>query len=311
MATLHPDDTPAGPSAAKLRPREAEDWLNRHVYHPPARRLARLLQPTGVSPNMVSVAGGLSIVAAAAAYTLISWPAGVLLGFFLHAFWHVLDGADGELARLTGRSSPTGELVDGVCDYAGHALLYFALALFIFPAVGHWAWVVGWAAGLSHVAQSNHAESQRRTYLWWVYGVPWLKHAQAAGDEVFEHRNWFSLAFAWFARLYLKLAEASDPYAAEVDALIAGAAGDPRRRQLIADLARDNGRVSLLYQKFVGANPRAPILGLAMALGSPLYYFLAECVLLNLLLLASIRHHRSASRRLARQARRALSDADG
>lgn len=311
MATLHPEETPAAPGAAKLRPREAEDWLNRYVYHPPARRLARLLRPTGVTPNMVSVAGGLSIAAAAGAYTLVSWPAGVVLGFLLHAFWHVLDGADGELARLTGRSSPTGELIDGVCDYTGHAFLYLALAIFIFPVIGHWAWAVGWAAGLSHAAQSNHAESQRRTYLWWAYDVPWLKHAQAAGDEVFGQRNWFSRAFAGFARGYLKLAEASDPYAAEVDALIARASGDPRRRELVARLARENGRVSLLYQKVVGANPRAPILGVAMALGSPLYYFAAEIVLLNLVLVASVRHHRAASRRLARQAGLALSDADG
>jgi hypothetical protein len=141
--------------------------------------------------------------------------------------------------------------------------------------------------------------------------VPWLKHAEAAGDEVFRQRNGFSRAFAWFARGYLKLAEASDPYAPEVDAAIARTAGDPRRRERIARLARDNGRVSLLYQKLVGANPRAPILALAMALGSPLYYFFAEIVLLNLLLAASVRHHRAASRRLARQARLALSDADG
>lgn len=311
MATLHPDERPAAPGTAKLRPREAEDWLNRYVYHPPARRLARLLAPTGVTPNMVSVAGGASIVAAGIAYTLVSWPAGVVLGFLLHAFWHVLDGADGELARLTGRSSPTGELIDGVCDYTGHAFLYLALAIFIFPAVGHWAWVLGWAAGLSHAAQSNHAESQRRTYLWWAYGVPWLKHAQAAGDRVFRQSNWFSRAFAWFGSGYLKLAEASDPYAREVDAAIARTAGDPRKRETIAQLARDNGRVSLLYQKLVGANPRAPILAVAMALGSPLHYFLAEIVLLNLLLAASIRHHRAASRRLAAQARLALSGADG
>ena len=311
MATLHSDETPAAPGTAKLRPREAEDWLNRYVYHPPARRLARLLAPTGITPNMVSIAGGVSIVAAGGAYTLIPWPAGVVLGFLLHAFWHVLDGADGELARLTGRSSPTGELIDGVCDYAGHAFLYLTLAIFIFPAVGHWAWAVGWAAGLSHAAQSNHAESQRRTYLWWAYGVPWLKHAEAADDAVFRQRNWLSRAFAWLARGYLKLAEASDPYAAEVDALIAGTEADPRRREIIARLAREQGRASLLYQKLVGANPRAPILALAMTLGSPLHYFLAEIVLLNLLLIASIRHHRAASRRLARQARLALSEADG
>ena len=64
------------------------------------------------------------------------------------------------------------------------------------------------------------------------------------------------------------------------------------------------------YERF---GPRLVVTGgaLAMALGSPLYYFFAEIILLNLLLVASIRHHRAASRRLARQARLALSEADG
>ena len=37
------------------RPRELQDPLNFYFYHPLARRLARLLVPTPVSPNMVSV----------------------------------------------------------------------------------------------------------------------------------------------------------------------------------------------------------------------------------------------------------------
>jgi phosphatidylglycerophosphate synthase len=37
----------------------------------------------------------------------------------LHMGWHVLDGADGDLARMTGRASPQGELFDGICDYVG------------------------------------------------------------------------------------------------------------------------------------------------------------------------------------------------
>ena len=44
---------------------ELEDTLNHHVYHPLAFRLARLLQPTRVSPNMVSVASGALVCTAA------------------------------------------------------------------------------------------------------------------------------------------------------------------------------------------------------------------------------------------------------
>ena len=42
-------------AGVRSRPRELEDPLNLFVYHPLAARLARLLVPTGISPNPVSV----------------------------------------------------------------------------------------------------------------------------------------------------------------------------------------------------------------------------------------------------------------
>ena len=46
------------------RPRELQDRLNYHLYHPLAWRLARILAHTPLTPNMVSVFGGLLVVAA-------------------------------------------------------------------------------------------------------------------------------------------------------------------------------------------------------------------------------------------------------
>lgn len=281
------------------RPRELEDPLNLFVYHPLASQLARLIRPTGISPNLVSIAGGLLVVAAAWAYTGIAWPQSVLLGFSFHLLWHVVDGADGELARLTGKASATGELVDGVCDYAGHIILYIALAAFLDDQIGGWAWLAASAAGASHIVQTNHAESQRRAYLWLAYGVPWLKHAQAAGDDVFKGRSWFSLMFGWMGREYIRLSQAMAPDAARIDAAVEAAAGDERRTRRIRRLARHSSKASLAFQKLLGPNPRTILLGVGMALGSPLYFFLAECVLLNLLLILSVRHHNVCSRNLA------------
>ena len=48
------------PPGAVGRPRELQDPLNFYFYHPLARRLARLLVPTPVSPNMVSVMSAVS-----------------------------------------------------------------------------------------------------------------------------------------------------------------------------------------------------------------------------------------------------------
>ena len=285
------------------RPPELEDGLNRFVYHPLAARLARLLRPTGISPNTVSVVGMLLVWAAAGAYTGLGWPQGALIGFSLHLLWHVVDGADGDLARLTGTSSPTGELVDGVCDYAGHVVLYVALAAMLDGQIGGWAWPLAVAAGASHIAQTNHAETQRRTYLWWAYGIPWLKHARAAGDRVFTYDNWFSLTFGWMAHLYLQLAGAMTPHAASIDRAVEAAVDDKRLSASIRRLARRASRRSLLFQKAVGPNPRTIILGASMLAGSPLYYFLAEAVLLNLLLWVSVRHHNRVARRLAERLR--------
>ena len=287
------------PSADAPRPDELQDALNRFVYHPLAGILARALRSSFVSPNALSIFGMLLVWAAAFAYTELPWPVSVLLGFTLHLSWHVVDGADGHLARLRGTASPTGELVDGVCDYAGHTLLYIVMAIALDDTLGGWAWVLGALAGASHIAQTNHAETQRRAYLWWVYGTPWLKHAKAEGDEIFAHRNWFSLGFSWMARLYLKLPNKMTPGAARIDAAVAEAGDDPARLARIARLARERSSGTLAYQKLLGPNPRTLILGASMAAGSPMWFFLAEAVLLNLLLAFSVRHHNRVARAMA------------
>ena len=125
--------------------------------------------------------------------------------------WHIVDGADGDLARMTGRASATGELVDGVCDYVGNIIMYFAFAFLPTNVWGAWAWVLAVAAGASHIVQTNHAETQRRLYLWRAYGVPWLRNAQADGDAVFRRENWFTRYFGFWAVGYLWLSDRMTP----------------------------------------------------------------------------------------------------
>jgi hypothetical protein len=64
------DHKPAAEATVLGRPAELEDWLNGRIYHPLSMQLAKALAPTFVTPNMVSVAGGLMIVLAAVAYGL-------------------------------------------------------------------------------------------------------------------------------------------------------------------------------------------------------------------------------------------------
>ena len=277
------------------RPPELDAWLNRHLYHPLARRLARAAVGTPVSPNALSVAGGALVAAAAILYTELSWPLSVLLGFAAHALWHVLDGADGMLARMTGTASPTGELVDGAADYLSHLFLYTWLGFWLADRIGWWGYALGLAAGLSRIVQANHAETQRRIYLWRVCRVPWLRQAQAGGDSLFRDRGLFARLAAPAARGYVAMAGALNALSAEVDT----AMDRHQDRARAVALCRAASRGPLRMQAWLGANPRTVALGLSMALGTPLWFFLFEATLLNLLLVVSVMRQRASDRRLA------------
>lgn len=281
-----------------IRPRELQDPLNYYLYHPLAWQLARGLSATPITPNMVSVLGAGFVVAAAFAYTQLAWPVSAALGMALHMTWHVVDGADGDLARMTGRSSPIGEMVDGLCDYLSHAVLYIVLALYLAGSAGlfsGWlAWVLVIGAGLSHAVQSNHAEVQRRQYQFWVYGTPWLRNSHAAEGSA-TSKSWAgSLVSA-----YIGIASGMTPEALKIDVAVEAAKGDPARLAQIAAAVRAEAPPLLRLCKILGPNPRAIVLGASMFAGTPLWYMLYQSVVLNLLLVHSVRAHNAAARRIA------------
>lgn len=281
------------------RPVELQDPLNLYIYHPLAHRLARALSFTPVTPNMVSVFGGLMVVAAGVIYWGmdrwgLAWPVGALAGMALHLSWHVVDGADGDLARMTGKASPIGEIVDGLCDYASHVVLYFLLAAVFQRSIGLYAWPIMVAAGVSHVYQANHVEVERRFYLFWIYGVPWLHHTRTKSNGL----NGAMAVFRPIVDLYLRLASNLVPRAAQIDAAVRAAEADPARLARVRAIVGEERRPLLPLLKILGPNPRAVVLGLGMVAGSPLYFFAYQALVLNALLALSLVLHDRAAQRI-------------
>ncbi|MXO90866.1 CDP-alcohol phosphatidyltransferase family protein [Pontixanthobacter aquaemixtae] len=258
--------------------------LDRVIFHPIAARLARVLAQTRATPNMVSVAGGLMVVFAGIAYLQPGWPGSVLLGLALHMAWHVFDGADGDLARLTGQSSPKGEIVDGLCDYFSHFILYCLLAGAAFAAFGPLAWLLAAAAAVSRIAQASFHEAQRRQYLDWVHGVSWLRSAGISSP-------------AWarsIGSFYIGIADKLAPGDAELE----GAAVDPLKREQLRSRLLELGPSPLAGSGLLGATYRTVALGLSMLAGSPVWYFLYEITVLNLALAHAIWRSRKTMRSL-------------
>ena len=267
------------PAADVGRPVEMELWSNRRLIHPLSRALAKRLVPTGVSPDMVSIAGAVMAAAGAGAYTLLPRPWGAMLGLACHVLWHVLDGADGDLARRTGRSSPRGELIDGICDYAGRTVLYLALGAYAAAQVGPWAWVLTVFVGLSRIVQANFYETVRREYRKWVYGTGWLRQTLERGGL---RGDTVGGAPAALGRLFLAVSTRATPDTAAVDAAF------ERRAVLGPDGlkgARTVCRTELMpvvkRAAVLSANSETLVIFLSMLAGSPLYLFGYVAVLLN------------------------------
>jgi len=157
------------------RTSEIEEFTNLYFIHPIAGRLTPRLAAMHISPNTVSLTGMLfGISAAFAYYHYLDLPFAVA-GFILMIAWHVMDGADGQLARLTHSQSELGKVLDGICDYVTFIAVYVALAIVLSRQYGDWMWVLVVAAGGCHAVQSAAYEAQRQEYNFWGRGQASMK----------------------------------------------------------------------------------------------------------------------------------------
>ncbi len=107
---------------------EIEEPTNLYVIHPLSSALTAIFARLGITPNMVSMGGMLFGILAGFAYYQYRDVRWAIAGFALMIAWHVMDGADGQLARLTNAQSELGKILDGICDYVTFIDVYVALA---------------------------------------------------------------------------------------------------------------------------------------------------------------------------------------
>ena len=87
---------------------------------------ARGMNAIGLTPNAITLLG-FAVCVAGAALTALGWP---LYGGIVFLAGGILDLFDGALARLTGRASPFGALLDSVFDRLGEASLFVGLGVY-------------------------------------------------------------------------------------------------------------------------------------------------------------------------------------
>ena len=113
--------------------RNAPTFLARHVDRAMSRAISRRLAPYPVTPNQITLFSIALGIVGALCLVPPSYAAGVL-GTLLFLASTILDGCDGEIARLKFQESAAGAKLDVVGDNVVHAVLFPAVALHAYLA---------------------------------------------------------------------------------------------------------------------------------------------------------------------------------
>lgn len=297
-----------GESVHVKRTREIEEVTNLYVIHPISRALVTYFARWGVRPNTVSILGmALGAGAAVAYYHYAQWPM-ALLGFLLMVGWHVMDGADGQLARLTGRTSQIGKVMDGLCDHVTFVLVYASLALATAQEGSPWmVWGIAALAGVSHALQASTYEFQRQAYDFWARGEESARIVTpAAHRETLQDKDggaqFFGRLYLLYLRIQHRMASADKALLAELGAALRTTDDEERIREMYRSIHLNGVR----RWSLLSSNYRTIAIFIACLAGSPLYFFLFEIVVLNAIFVLLRHMQKKRNQRLrAELARRA------
>lgn len=119
---------------ATLKSAETEDWLDLHVIRPFCYHCAVFFAKFDIHPNTVTIWSMIIGAASAAFFGTASFYYGGTSGLVLNIvavvllmIADILDCTDGQLARLTGKKSRIGRILDGVAGFVWFLPIYVAL----------------------------------------------------------------------------------------------------------------------------------------------------------------------------------------
>ena len=176
-----------------FKPRDVEEWIDLRVNRPTASQLVRLVAPFPVTPNQLTVFSGISGLSAGVAIATASLdhPWGVPLGGLLLFLSIVLDCADGQLARLRGKSSMVGRALDGYVDVLSAGSVFVGFAVFLYRAGYDPIYInlVGWSSGYSMKWHTHSYDHAKNIYLNNVLPPEQCKSALPTFEEIDAERE--------------------------------------------------------------------------------------------------------------------------
>ncbi len=289
---------PVSAVEASYKARDVEAYIDLYFYRKLGYRLALIFARLRMTPAQVTILGAALGIAAGHLYYYrdLRWN---LLGMLLHILCNAFDNADGQLARLTKRGSRAGRALDGLADNLVFVSVYVHLCLRYTSEGGSpLVWLLALAAGASHSMQSAAGDYLRNAYLYFAEGKGRAElDASAALQAEFDRLRWSAQPVKKFLlRLYLNYTRQQEwlvPCLGQLKQLAV-----PPNDARIAEAYRSASRPLIKWTNLLATNPRMLLLFALLFLGQPVWYFVIELTLFNVVLLLLLQRENAICRRL-------------
>lgn len=299
---------------ASFKSKDTEEWLDVYFTRPIGLVFAIFWNKLGVHPNVITI---LSIFLGVGAGIMFGYTDLMhnILGVLLLMFANFCDSTDGQMARLTGKKTLLGRVLDGFSGDVWFVTIYFAIIFRLFnqniPGTElHWhmlIFVLAFVAGvMCHSPQSSLADYYRQIHLLFLKGKEGSELDNYAQQrQIYENlpkSKWFDRLFYYNYANYCKSQEKRTPKFQKMMEVVKERYGSVENMpQELKEQFIKGSRPLMKYTNILTFNVRAITLYVTCLLNCPWVYLLVEIIILSIIYIYMHKKHESLCAEITNQ----------
>jgi hypothetical protein len=299
---------------ASFKSKDTEEWLDVYFTRPIGLVFAIFWNKLGVHPNAITI---LSIFLGVGAGVMFGYTDLMhnILGVLLLMFANFCDSTDGQMARLTGKKTLIGRMLDGFSGDLWFASIYIAIIIRLFnqniPGTEvPWhllIFVLAFVAGvMCHSPQSSLADYYRQIHLLFIKGKEGSEldnyEQQRKIYENLPKSKWLDRLFYFNYANYCKSQEKRTPkFQKMMEGVKERYGGVENMPQELKQQFIKGSRPLMKYTNILTFNVRAITIYITCLLNCPWVYFLVEIIILNILYIYMHKKHEALCAEITKQ----------
>lgn len=290
-----------------MKSEDTEEWLDVYFTRPIGLAFALFWNRFNVHPNVITI---LSIFLGVGAGWMFHYSdlCSNFCGMLLLMFANFCDSTDGQMARLTGKKTLIGRMLDGFSGDLWFLSIYIAFVVRLWNQPmpwlddkwGIWILFLGAVAGfLSHSPQASLADYYRQVHLYFLLG----EEGSELDNYLQQRRHYESLPKSdWLGRIfffnYANYCKSQEKRTPLFQKFLNRWKSLSQPNEAVRQEFLTGSRPLMKYCNMLSFNLRAICLYLSALLDSPWVYFVIELTLFNIMYVFMHRTHERLSLRL-------------